>query len=287
MQSPALFGLHIPKCAGTTILNRARSFLPYASFYQCTSHYQNFRDGRDEFMKIKDYERLKFIFGHSVHEQMLRFLPQQAIIFSGLRDPEDRLKSKVFYEINEARKRQKQPPSAEEILRWQDNEICRFIIRRFPTLCGTQGSLSDRAFETLRKFNFVYFTENIDAYSALIGEYLGIHKSNKNHNVGEIKEDIDLDLSSIQEDIKLYARAKSELFCEAPSIGIFKPNEFMKKFCASKPDENALRKFLLHEVYAELSSWGVVAPWIEQNLRCIKESEMELEFIKQADKQKS
>ena len=69
-----LVGLHIPKCAGSTLLERVLSVLPRDEVYQNTSIIRNFFEGRPEFLEIKNKQKLRFVWGHSIQEEMLKLL---------------------------------------------------------------------------------------------------------------------------------------------------------------------------------------------------------------------
>ena len=92
-----LFGLHVPKCGGTTVLMRAMSRLPYNQVYQCTHFVRNFHENRMEFAHLNDYEQLKLVFGHLLHEEMLKPGAGPIRLFTGLREPRSRLRSHLIF----------------------------------------------------------------------------------------------------------------------------------------------------------------------------------------------
>jgi hypothetical protein len=66
------------------------------SFYSCTDIATNLRENRMEFMHLNDYSTLKLVFGHFLHEEMLKILPGPVGIFVGLREPPARLKNRFM-----------------------------------------------------------------------------------------------------------------------------------------------------------------------------------------------
>ena len=81
-------GLHIPKCAGTSLMTHVRQQMVDGQYYLFSSFYQNQQDSRPEFFDILNKDDLLFIFGHSMNEHMFKVLHDRpTYLFTGLRDP--------------------------------------------------------------------------------------------------------------------------------------------------------------------------------------------------------
>ncbi len=61
-------GLHLTKCAGTSLITTIRSNIADGTYYFCSSYYENMMDGRLLFDEILAPDKLQFVFGHFVHE---------------------------------------------------------------------------------------------------------------------------------------------------------------------------------------------------------------------------
>ena len=81
-------GLHIPKCAGTSLLTLLERVFGPEACYQTTSFVRNFRERRPEFFEIPDPRRLRVVWGHYVQGQMLHYL-NAPLFVTGLREPRE------------------------------------------------------------------------------------------------------------------------------------------------------------------------------------------------------
>jgi hypothetical protein len=155
-------GLHITKCAGTSLALHIRNNVQPHKWYLCSG----FRDMENlavvQLCERVHLENLQFIFGHFVHESLFSSAgDRQVFLFTGIRSPVERAISE-FYHMCRIRQATGKPPlSADEFFRLRKNTMCVEILRAFPSLAGsTEQSLSARAIEISRMFDFVYDTEN-------------------------------------------------------------------------------------------------------------------------------
>jgi hypothetical protein len=167
---PAAFGLHIPKVAGSTLLQSFRQIVPEHRMYQNTSLFENHRLNRPEFFELNCHDHLVVYWGHHIHEEMLRAAclspsyqrqsKRPFILFTGLREPLARTKSDLAFNIRLSAdfERSFEP---EEYIRSLGDKMCDTIVSCFPTLCGDHGELWERAARGLTHFDLVYTSETL------------------------------------------------------------------------------------------------------------------------------
>ena len=280
---PILVGLHIPKCAGTTLLMRVEACLPAHAVYQTTSLMRNFREGQPELLQILNPQRLRFIFGHSTHEQMVKVLGQRVVLFTGLRDPISRTQSVVNYEIRLAAQQGKPAPSVESILKRSKDHMCWLLVSRFPTLAGEKGSLADRAFRVLENFHIVYFTDNFEETSNAIFRLLNIKPDAVNFNErGKEGNNIDIPEHYVRQDSELYQRAREMFFGADIGARLRMSQPERLKLFATPPDLDKLREFLYKYSFKEYSAWMDIDDVIHEKLRILEELSMEVRHYMKA-----
>jgi hypothetical protein len=277
MQRQVLFGVHIPKCAGTTLLDRVTRCLPSNQIYQTTSMIRNYQEGKSEFLQLLRRDRLRFVFGHTVHEEMLKYLSGSVVLFTGLREPVSRLESELNYKLRLSDKQKNERPNIEEHLSRINNPVCRFLVDRFPTFAGTDGTLADRAMQVLESFQVVYFAENFEETAKTIFALLGISPPPLQSNVGDgDRIAISPGSSQLAFDVELYERAR-QAFCGTRGLDeIEMKNPKVDQFRKTPKNENKLRRFLYSSTYGEYKSWKVTDDVIRQKLRLIDEMSVEI-----------
>lgn len=160
-----LIGLHITKCAGTTLADYVSRTLHPKDWYLCSSQRKTALNAMVEFVPRLDHGELRFVFGHYVHESMLQvFREREQVLFTGVRDPIDRAVSD-YYQINKVRaKAGNEPWTADHYLENRKDTVCVEIIRAFPTIAETvEGTLAEKAIEIIKIFDLVYGTEDFKA----------------------------------------------------------------------------------------------------------------------------
>jgi len=175
-------GLHIPKCAGTSLMTYVRHHLHDDQYYIFSSFYANLKASRLEFYDIVDREKLLFVFGHSMNEYMFKLLNNTpSFLFTGLRDPRDAIISDFFYYIKTRRQSSSYNPDVKEFLESRSNFVCKSLINRFPTAAKQSGEqrLAKQAFSVLSLFDHIYDSDTIGETSSPILRQLGLYKPMK------------------------------------------------------------------------------------------------------------
>lgn len=168
-----LFGLHVPKCAGTSLLRMIENEVDPSQLYQCTSFHRNFIEGRPEFLEIRNHSRLKVIWGHFIHEEMLYFV-EDPFLFTYLREPDERLKSQYRFLSGLWSSLGRKVPSADDWVRnLRRNPMSEFIVERFPTIAGS-GDLFERCKNVLSAFDFVGFSERFSDTAPQLLHLIGV-----------------------------------------------------------------------------------------------------------------
>jgi hypothetical protein len=284
MRAHAFLGLHVPKCAGTTLLRRASSCLPGHAIHQSTSHRTNFLQGNLSFLALARYDQLRFVFGHTIHEEMIKQLPTPPILFTGLRDPEARLRSYLGWQrhLNNAGHKTR---SVEEMLSNTRNPMCRFIVQRFPTLAGTSGTPAERAMNALQAFTYCYFPDTLEAFAEVMFGQLGIDPEKANHRIAEQPPpDVEIGDDILKHDRILYERARAHFLRMPLSPKCLSPTDRVIRFHSKPQQQSVLRDFLHKEQKLEYQRWNVLAD-VRQHLEAqIGELQMELAAYSTADK---
>lgn len=261
-------GLHIYKCAGSSFLDMALEALPRYEVYQNTSIIRNWSDDQPEFLDIAAPSRLKLVWGHTVHEQMLHRLVNP-ILFTGLRDPVERLISDARYRIDLAERQGHGPFPIEAWLNDQRNPMCWFIINHFPTL-ARRGDRDQTPFEKARSvlecFHHVYFDETFKESVAEIFAALGVSPAMKHANVGSRSEvQVRVDRATLKFDLELYDWARSRFAGVKMNVNA-PPAARLASFLKQPTDIDTLAQFLFRSQAGEYADWGKLDQVIDQKL---------------------
>ena len=170
-------GFHIPKCAGTSLATFVRKELMDGEYYIFASFRQNRLSGRPELFENRVMDRLKFVFGHRMSQEMARVLwTNSSILFTGLRNPEERMISDYRHYLNIANRYGTAKPEPQNFVEGQSNAICRSLIENFPTAAALGGGNRDfeKALSVLSLFNHIYETANFEESIHPVIRALGI-----------------------------------------------------------------------------------------------------------------
>ena len=271
-------GLHIPKCAGTSVLDMFLDNVPRHSVYQSTSLIRNWRDEQPQFLDICDYRCLRVVWGHFIHEQMLYYV-QNPILITGMRDPAERLTSEARYQVS-LHKLQDRPFDVEHWLANQLNPMTWFIINRFPTLADRENlSLTpfEKAKKALSAFHHIYFTENFLRSVKTIFTAIGTSVVEKISNKSAAEEfTIEVDQEKIQFDIELYNWARNKFGSQELDLAAPMPRVLVR-FLERPPRPRILEQFLFRAQANEYYAWNaldeVIDDRIAQATRILKEVE--------------
>lgn len=230
MDYKSALGLHLPKCAGTSILRAVEAVLRPEKIYQSTSLIKNYNQNKKEVFEITNWHQIKFIFGHHVFDEMLK-LTKKPYLFTFIRDPIDRHVSNFRF-VNRLRADLRAPiMSFEEYAENSDNNLCDFILKRFPAFNRKQSSNKVSCVaEILSHFDFVGSTADLQNFefpstlrnifgceSIVVGvenaavEALDLESSDSVNLVNRIQE-------KFADEIELYS-----MFKDAAGRGVGKP----------------------------------------------------------------
>ena len=161
-------GLHITKCAGTTLMSSMRRLLTEDQYVLISSFYENIVSSRADIWDVVEFKRIKFVFGHYVHEDLLELFSPGAIwalyLFTGVREPCSRAISQYYqlYKVTGS------APDIPSFIQGYGSSMCDEIIRAFPSLAN-QVLDSPKwlcAAAILTAFDYIYSTEQ---YAETIG----------------------------------------------------------------------------------------------------------------------
>ena len=203
-----LFGLHIGKCAGTTFNTIAQSQLQPYEIYVNSSFVNNLDRHRLDIAEIPNIPgRLRFIFGHHLHESMLCLLPADRIFaFTAIRNPVSRFKS-VYYQRARRHKNLDLPPPAPKLVaEAPTSSMCFAINEAFPSVSPKNLPASDRAIKVLGLFDFVYDSERTDTAIEVLCDELSIKKThNRRENQTSKAFSSDSDIHALAEEAAAFA----------------------------------------------------------------------------------
>ena len=162
----ASIGLHLTKCAGTSLMSSMRRLLTEDEYLLISSFYENILASRAQPWDIVDFSRLIFIFGHYVNEDIFPLFRLKSIwdffLFTGVREPTSRAISH-YYQITKTTGINLDVGS---FISEYGSSMCEEIIRAFPTLANPDKPKWLTAAEALTSFDYIYSTED---YSQTIG----------------------------------------------------------------------------------------------------------------------
>lgn len=159
-------GLHLTKCAGTSLMTSMRRLLAEDEYVLISSFYENILASRAQPWDVVDLSRLVFVFGHYVNEGLVTLLRPKTIwdffLFTGVREPSARAVSQ-YYQL--AKITSDNPP-VDQFVSEYGNSMCDEIIRAFPSLINSDKPKWLLAAEALTSFDYIYSTER---YALTIG----------------------------------------------------------------------------------------------------------------------
>ena len=224
-----VIGLHITKCAGTTLANHIQSRMPPKGWYFCSAFRDMQAQAMLEFPERTTYDALRFVFGHFVHELLFSaFANRDIFLFTGVRSPVDRAVSEYFH-ICRVRERANLPAiDADQFFAMRKNTMCVEILRAFPSLAHeVSGSLADKAIAVCAMFDLIYDTRT---FSDSVGKLLKLLRVDAaemrdvNVRSTEMAERLAESESSIRDRAPQYFEQDEKLFAFlAPHLGKMRP----------------------------------------------------------------
>ena len=242
--------------------------LPRQQVYQNTSIIRNWTDRQPEFLDIVNHSELRLVWGHTIHEQMLHYLTNP-ILFTGLREPVERLISDARYRIDLSERQGRGPFDVGAWLDTQRNPMCWFIINRFPHLSrrgDRRLSPFEKARSALECFNHIYFNDTFDKSVGEIFMALGVSPNPQRSNVGALPHiPVNVNRDALAYDLELYEWARSRFASGKIDVGAPCP-ERVKQFLATPVDSEGLASFLFRSQAGEYAGWGKLEQAIERKL---------------------
>ena len=253
-------GLHITKCAGTSLITSLRRRLSEDEYYFCSSYYENWLAGRPLFAQVRAPERLRIVFGHYVHRDLLNvFAEREVFLFTGLRDPVARAISD-YRQLNAVRAGAGGVPmEGGEYIAEHASAVCAEILRAFPGVDGSAPWRQARA--ALEGFDYIYDTDAFEAQVRTVFEVLDVPaESLASDNVSDrktlpaafepvMRRGCDLirrETGFLEQDLALWEWARPRLgHIVAPSRPDAGPSDMARAaFCARETG------YLVHEFHA-------------------------------------
>jgi hypothetical protein len=186
---PLCLGLHITKCAGTSLMTTLRRALSEDEYYFFSSYHENWLASRPLFAGLRSPERLRIVMGHYCHESLLSvFAHRPVFLFTGLREPVSRAISGYRQVSAVCAQAGRPPPSAASYLSAHRDPICTEILRAFPSLSGGPAPLWEKARAALSLFDLVTDTDGFsDQARAILAVIDGPARAIVNDNVSDEK----------------------------------------------------------------------------------------------------
>lgn len=211
-----VFGVHIPKTAGTSFLEMSRNVFG-ASLFQNTSQVANFEAGlSSDIFSLREPEKVRLVFGHHIYETTLQFFRPHADEFATLtfmREPLSRLRSQFAFDARLNKWLSLPAPDEAEFLERTSDAVCKFLVERFPSLAGQVGSLAERALRVLSAFDLVLphteFVRGLEFAQSQLGvarshRQTHVEHHNRSDSTSELQASDDALRALNGEDLRLY-----------------------------------------------------------------------------------
>jgi len=171
----ASIGLHLTKCAGTSLITSIRRLLAENEYLIISSFYENTLASRPQPWDVVDPSRLAFIFGHYVNESLFQMIRPKTVwdffLFTGVREPASRAVSQYYQLV----KVTGENLDVDNFVDSYGTSMCDEIIRAFPSLLLLDKPKWLIAVEALTIFDYIYSTENYTQTIGPVYESIGLH----------------------------------------------------------------------------------------------------------------
>jgi hypothetical protein len=216
------FGLHVPKCAGTSVLSELKKIFG-DDIYQSTSLISNFRNEKEDLLDNFPNLPFKGYFGHHFCDELLKVIKEEIFLFTFLRNPVERALSDYKY-INRMNLDVGLAELDFEKFVERVPSMTSFIVDRFPGLvdkCEAKSPRWKKAASVLKKFDYVGDSSDLTSFQSVFKKEFGVDldlsiKKNKaptQESKGDfyLKEKL---YTALEEDILLYQWVK-ELWADS------------------------------------------------------------------------
>lgn len=250
------FGLHIPKCAGTTLLDKFVT-VHGDSVYQNTSIAKNFKFNRQDLTDFKGVWPFKFYYGHHLHSEMLKNICGTPFLFTILRDPLDRAVSHFRYQ-NRLRKGVGKPEISVESFAENMQSMSDFICSRFKDFIDpklTDASRCEQAWSVLEKFDHIGFMDSLPETSRTLGSVTGKvydFSMKRNGSPAMTVEEV-----SLRDQMRFYLKDDIILYYYCKSLRVsdnYNTSEYVKSYCSEKFDSSKFFRLYAHAIFSEFNS---------------------------------
>jgi hypothetical protein len=256
-----VIGLHLTKCAGSSIVSSVKRNLSANQFYLCSSVIENIKMGQEDFSSRFSLAELKFIFGHYVHESLHSIYRERDCIWlTVLRDPRLRVKSEWDQIYNIRKTYGLKPLTVDEFLINYQNSLCAELLRAFPSLNVNQNQV-ENALRALDLFDYVINSTQIELIIGKIHQVLDVDVEDRQYIRENISsEKIYLNGSHYEEqtqnlverianlnsdDIELY-KASQHLFKESLGVSASEKFDRREEFIPIIDQRDAVENFKFH-----------------------------------------
>lgn len=170
-----VIGLHITKCAGTAFAVAVRRQRLPNEWYQCSDYPTNLDDATMDISERSNLDRLRFIFGHYVHQSLLPlFADRRVVLITGLREPVSRAVSEYYHICRMHLEFGRPVISAADYFADRKDTLCVELLRAFPAAQSLPGSMAARAEKVLQLFDLIYTSDNLEQTLAPVSAILGL-----------------------------------------------------------------------------------------------------------------
>lgn len=167
-------GLHLTKCAGTSLLTTMRRALAEEEICIVSSFFENIIACRPFAWDFEDLSKVRLVFGHYIHEALIALIrPRDSwdfFLFTGVRNPIDR----IYSQFRHLERVQGYAPQMDEFIAQYGSSMCDEIIRAFPSLVVDDAPKWESAARILTAFNYIYSTENYKETIQPVVKYLEV-----------------------------------------------------------------------------------------------------------------
>jgi hypothetical protein len=124
---------------------------------------------------VHDPTQLSLIFGHYVHEEMLKYFGNASFLFTVLRNPIERHESQYFFDRRISLRQNTKVLELDRFLEYKRNGMCKFLAQRFPSIAAACGhDTVAAAVKCLGMFDRVYLYENFAGQIAEVCQMLSM-----------------------------------------------------------------------------------------------------------------
>ena len=210
-------GPHIPKTAGSTLIDILEKKLSFHKFHQTTSLIKNANLEIPFIEEITNTNKFNVVFGHHVDEKILLHFPNRnKYLFTFIREPVKRIISQYCFNDRLRKVQGFNPVDFEKFYnKIQKNLICNWLVKRFPSFLDDEDNslpLHKKTIKILQSFKFVCCAEEFNSMIRRLLKDMKIDsqsldlspKNSTNYKDFEITYNFDRIKSENQEDLLLY-----------------------------------------------------------------------------------